>query len=59
MVLIYMKYPDLLDEAPGLGDLKTPAPRPQGYVSQAWKKLLLLSSCHHSYTVRDEASAQS
>ncbi|CAM9982617.1 unnamed protein product [Sphacelaria rigidula] len=31
MVLIYMKYPHLLDEAPGLGDLKTPAPRPQGY----------------------------
>lgn len=32
MVAIYLKYPHLLDEAPGLGDLKT-APRREGYVS--------------------------
>ncbi|CAM9613437.1 unnamed protein product [Ascophyllum nodosum] len=31
MMLIYLKYPDLLDEAPGLGDLKTAPPRREGY----------------------------
>lgn len=31
MVAIYLKYPHLLDEAPGLGDLKTAPPRREGY----------------------------
>lgn len=33
MIAIYMKHPHLLDEAPGLGDLKTAPPRQDGYVS--------------------------
>lgn len=39
MLVIYMQYPHLLDEAPGLGDLKTAPPRPQGYVSWGFVKL--------------------
>lgn len=33
MVAVFLKYPHLLDEAPGLGDLKTAPPRQGDYVS--------------------------
>lgn len=33
MVVVFLKYPHLLDEAPGLGDLKTAPPRQDDYVS--------------------------
>lgn len=33
MMLVYVQYPDILDEAPGLGDLKTTPPTREGYVS--------------------------
>lgn len=31
MVAVFLKYPHLLDEAPGLGDLKTAPPRQGAY----------------------------
>lgn len=40
MVAVFLKYPHLLDEAPGLGDLKTAPPRQGAYVSYT-----LLQSC--------------
>lgn len=33
MLLVYLKHPHLLDEAPGLGDLKATPPRREEYVS--------------------------
>lgn len=33
MMLVYLKYPEILEEEPGMGDLKAAPPRREGYVS--------------------------
>lgn len=48
MVAVFLKYPHLLDETPGLGDLKTAPPRQGDYVSYT---LLLYSRTVHCTVV--------
>lgn len=50
MILVFLKYPHMLDEAPGLGDPKTATPpRRDDYVS-------LLTSRSYGITPHHEAS---
>lgn len=49
MIAVFFKYPHLLDEAPGRGDLKTAPPRQGDYVS--YTLLVQVSEDHPSRLV--------